>query len=186
MNCSSGSAPSGRLRGQRERSCFSCQHLLHSIQNRAYDSADHSSLDRFALNRWQVGLKSVRELRDRERLQPHAPRAGERGEKKAVAAEDHVLDSWHHRDLERDAGLERPNVSRMDSEGFAGLQVPSDELSGELKPGSALPAELLQQEAVATEDAGAERLLKSYADLNFRRTTQESVTVNHVFVARRN
>jgi hypothetical protein len=71
----------------------------------------------------------------------------------------------------------------MDSESFSGLKIFDDEFAGKFEPGSALSAEVLQEEAIAAEDARAERLLESDADLNLRRCAQKAVSVNHVFVA---
>jgi len=53
------------------------------------------------------------------------------------------------------------------------------------EPGSSLSGESLQQEAVAAEDARAQRLLKADANLYLRSGTEKAVTVNHVFVSRR-
>ena len=71
----------------------------------------------------------------------------------------------------------------MDAESFPGLKILDYQFAGELEPCGALSAEVLQEEAVATEDAGAERLLESDADLNLRRCAEKSVSVNHVLVA---
>ena len=52
--------------------------------------------------RWlgMYSMNLVGEFGDGQRLQPDLARAGERGEKDAVAAEDHVLDSGDALDLE--------------------------------------------------------------------------------------
>jgi hypothetical protein len=74
-------------------------------------------------------------------------------------------------------------MAGMDAESFSRLKIFDDEFAGKFEPGRALSAEVLQEEAVAAEDAGAERLLESDADLNLRRGAQKAVTVNHVFAA---
>src|SRR5580693_4484031 len=133
----------------------------------------------------QIFVDGVSQLRDWQRLQPDSSRAGEGGKKDSVAAEDHILDARNSGDLERNTGLKRTNMARMNAQSFAGLQVAHDEFSGEFEPGSPLSAESLQQEAVAAEDARAQRLLKADANLYLRSGTEKAMTVNHVFVSRR-
>ena len=70
----------------------------------------------------------------------------------------------------------------MDAQGFSRLQILRHQLTGELEPGRALPADMLQQEAVAAEDAGAERLLKADAELDLRRGAEEAMPVHHVLL----
>ena len=125
----------------------------------------------------EILLNLVSETGDGERLQPDAAGAGERGEKDAVAAEDHVFDAGDALNLERDGGLEGADVAGMDAEEFAGGEVFDDELAGEFEPGYALAADLLQEEAVAAEDARAERLLEADAEFDAGGGAEEAVTV---------
>ena len=46
------------------------------------------------------------------------------------------------------------------------MKIFDDKFAGKLEPGSALSAEVLKKETVATEDAGTERLLESDFDFN--------------------
>src|ERR1700677_3741149 len=131
----------------------------------------------------QIFVDGVSQLSDWQRLQPDFPWTREGGKKNSVAAEDHILDARHGRDLERYAGLKRSNMARMNAQSFAGLQVAHDEFPGEFEPRRSLSGESLQQEAVAPEDARAQRLLKGDINLYLRSGTEKAVTVNHVFVS---
>src|ERR1700744_2707518 len=137
--------------------------LFHAFQNGPDDAANNSGLRGFLTAAWHVLHQLVRELRDGQRLQPHSSRPGERGEKDALAAEDHVANAGDARDLKRHGSLEGANVSRMDAQQLAGSEVLDDQLARELEPCDTLSAHLLQQEAVAAEDTRAKRLLKAHA-----------------------
>src|SRR5579864_9083004 len=76
-------------------------------------------------------------------------------------------------------------MTGVNSQSFSRLQVAHDEFTGEFEPGRSLAAELLQQEAVATENARSERLLEADRNLNLRGRAQKAVAMNHVFVSRR-
>src|SRR5262249_22573534 len=97
----------------------------------AYDTSDYSSFDclprRFA---WEIFLDCVSELRDRQCLQPDFAWSGQRREEKAVSAEDHVPDAGDSSDLERHTRLKCADVSGMDPQVFAGLQIADDQLFG--------------------------------------------------------
>ena len=114
----------------------------------------------------QILVDGVSEFGDGKRLQPDSPRAGQSGKKNPIAAEDHILDARHGRDLKRNAGLKRADMSGMNAQGFPRLQVTHDQLPGEFQPGGALSAEPLQQKAVAAEYPRAQRLLETHTDLN--------------------
>src|SRR5580658_97783 len=162
------------------------QGLLHVVEDGADDSSDYAPFDRvFRGLAGEIPLDRVRQSGDGQGLEPDAAGAGQRGQEDSVAAEDHVLDAGDGGDLKCDAGLECADVAGMDAQGFAGLQVADNEFAREFEPGSALSADLLQQEAVAAENSGAQGLLEADADLNLRRGAEEALTVNHVFVAGR-
>jgi len=74
-------------------------------------------------------------------------------------------------------------MAGMDQQRLALLQIAGDELAGELEPCGALTAELLQQKAAAAEDARAEGLLESDADLNGGRCAKKAMAMDHVVVA---
>ncbi len=73
----------------------------------------------------------------------------------------------------------------MNAQIFAGLKVARDQFAGEFEPGNTLSAESLQQEAISAENARAQRLLKTHANLNLRGRAEEAVAMDHVFVSGR-
>src|SRR3984957_17784772 len=75
-------------------------------------------------------------------------------------------------------------MPRMNAQGFSWLKISDHEFAGKFEPGYALSAEFLQQEAVSAENSGTERLLETDADLNLLRGTEETVTVNEIFLRR--
>ena len=74
-------------------------------------------------------------------------------------------------------------MAGVDAEVFSRAQVFDDELARELEPGGSLAGDALEQEAVAAEDAGAERLLEAHAELNVGRGAEEAVAMDEVLVA---
>src|SRR5215468_1916923 len=131
--CWAGSQGKGGFRINRE-TCHRTQRsidLSHVVQDRAYDTSDDSSFDRLPRGfAWEIFLDGVSELRDRECLQPDSAWSGQGREKKAVSAEDHVPDAGNSGDLERHTRLKCADVSGMDPQIFAGLQITDDQLSG--------------------------------------------------------
>ena len=71
----------------------------------------------------RYGSQGVRQVRDRQRLQPDPPGTREGGQEQPLAAEQLVLDAGHHLDVERHLRLEHPDVARVHAEHLAGLQV---------------------------------------------------------------
>src|SRR5260370_27648532 len=157
---------------------------LHSIQNRSHNSSHDATLHvlRASLVR-QVFIDRVRQLGNRERLQPDSARASERSQENSVAPENHVLDPRNGRDLKRHAGLKCADMPRMDPQSFSRLQIAHHEFAGEFKPCSALPAEPFQQKATAAKNTSAQRLLKPERNLNLRRGAHKAVAMNHVFAS---
>jgi hypothetical protein len=163
------------------------QRLLHLIEDGAYDSSDDAALDIFSsIFLRHVFREGVGKSGDGERLQPDSSGASESGEEDTVAAEDHVFDAGDGGDLERDAGLEGSDVAGVDAESFSGLKVADDKFAGEFEPGHALSSDALEQEAVATENSCAERLLEADAELNLRGGAEKPMAVDHEFVSGRN
>src|SRR5437879_13482096 len=74
-------------------------------------------------------------------------------------------------------------MAGVDAEEFAGGQIFDDDFAGEFEPGGSLPGDLLEEEAVAAEDAGAEGLLEADAELDAGGGAEEAVTVDEVLVA---
>jgi hypothetical protein len=142
---------------------------LHPFEDGADDATDYATLHYlFAAFSGEILLDLMGEARDGQRLQPHAARAGERREKNAIAAEDHVLDARHTLNLKRNAGLKSADVARVYAQCFTRCEVLDDEFTGEFKPRDALSADLLQPKAIAAEDTRAKRLLESNAELDVR------------------
>src|SRR5690349_23649216 len=114
----------------------------------------------------QVLLDRVCQVLHAHRLQPDAARPRQRGEEKALAAEEHVLDSGHGHDVELHRLLEHPDVARMHAQGVAGLQVIGHDFTVELDPGLALTLQALHAKTGAAEHAGPESLLKADRELH--------------------
>src|ERR1700722_11986418 len=144
--------------------------VLAIVEHRSHDAAEHCSsthiTHRFPTVVRQIRLQCMREVHEWKRLQPHASWSCERGEKDAVATEEHVADALNARDVESDARLECADMTRMYTQRLTRLQIAHDGLAAQLQPGSPIAINLLQQESVAAEDARAERLLKTDAELN--------------------
>src|SRR5579862_3133782 len=155
---------------------------VHVVEDGADDAAEDARFG-FAPLCWHVLHDLVGQAGDGEGLEPDAAGAGELREEEAIATEDHVAQAADHGDLKRDAALECADVSGVDEKCFAGTEIAHNQLAGELQPGGALAADLLQQEAGAAENARAEGLLESDADADARGGAEESVTMDHVFVA---
>src|ERR1700690_564269 len=134
---------------------------------------------------WQVFIERMRQPTDPQRLQPDSPWPSQRSEKKPVAAEKHVLDARKSRDLKRNAGLKRPDMSRMHPQSFSRLKIADHEFAGKFQPRGPLPAQFLQKKAVAAENSRAQRLLEGDGDLNLRCPAQKAVAMNQVLVSRR-
>src|SRR5438309_11760332 len=101
--------------------------LFHSFQYRADDAADYSTFHSPPGFGRQVTIDGMRQFCDGQRLQPNASGTGQRGEEDAISPENHILDPWDCRDLERNAGLESSDVPGMNPQSFAGLKIAYDE-----------------------------------------------------------
>ncbi len=157
---------------------------LHAFEDGAYDATDDTAFGGlFGAGLRHVLLELMGETGDGEGLEPDSSGAGEGGEEDAVATEDHVADAGDAGDLEADAGLEGADVAGMHAEGFARGEVFDDDFAGEFEPCGSLPGELLEEEAVTTEDAGAEGLLEAYAEFDAVGGTEKAVAVDEIFVA---
>src|SRR5260221_10432084 len=82
------------------------------------------------------------------------------GEEQALAAEQNIAEAAHHLDVEPDAGSLDADMADMDEQHVIGPEVLFDDLAGEIEPDGAGPRHLLQDEALATEEAGTEALLE--------------------------
>ena len=122
----------------------------------------------------------VSQFGNRQRLQPDPARTGQGGEKDAVSAEDHVLDSRDPGDLKSNAGLEGSHVPRVHAQRLSRGQILDHQLPRQLDPASALPGHLLQQESVSAEDPGAQGLLEANPELDLRGGAEKAVAVDQI------
>ena len=81
------------------------------------------------------------------------PGPGQAGEEEAVAAEQLVAYPGQHGDLEPNAVLKHADMAWMHVDLLARCERVAHDLPAEFDPEPALPCDLLQQEAVAAEDA---------------------------------
>ena len=95
----------------------------------------------------QVFLHGVGQVSQRQRLQPYAAGAGERGQKDTVAAEEDHAYAGHTHDLKA------ADVAGVCAECFARCQVADDDFARQLKLCGALTVDALQQKAIAAKDA---------------------------------
>ncbi len=159
---------------------------FHIVEDGADYSADHAPLHRLSASFvGHVPLERMSQFGNWKCLEPDSTGASQNSQKNSVTAEDHIFDSRHGRDLERNAGLECSHMAGMNPQSFAGLKIANHEFSRKFEPSGAQSAHLLQQKAVAAENARAQRLLKANADLNLRSGAEEAVAVNHVLVSGR-
>jgi hypothetical protein len=101
-----------------------------------------------------------------------------------VAAEVTVGDARDPDHLERDRRPEHPDVPGVDPQRLARHQLVRDHVAGQLGPRPALAAEAVQDEALAGEDPGPERLLEAGRDLDAGRARQKAVPVHQVLRSR--
>src|SRR5579875_1228092 len=84
------------------------------IEDGTYDGANSPALHVIAPPLAGCILHNlVRKPGDGKRLQPHAPGPGQQGQEQSVAAEDHVLDPRHARNLKRYAARKRAHMAGM-------------------------------------------------------------------------
>src|SRR5271163_280953 len=87
------------------------------------------------------------------------PRTGERRQEQAFATEQDVLEATDHLNVEADAGLEHADMAGVDEQPFARREIAFDQFAGEIEPNNSRPRDLLQNEALAAEETGAEPFL---------------------------
>jgi len=124
----------------------------------------------------------VGEALNGQSLEPDAAGAGKCGEEDSVAAEDEIAKSGDALDLEGDVGVEGADVAGVDAKGLAGSEVLDDDFAGEFEPGHSFAVDLLEEEAIAAEDAGAEGLLEADAERDARGGAEEAMAMDHVLV----
>src|SRR5579859_3767093 len=122
----------------------------------------------------------MRQVWHGQRLQPDAAGASQLHQEQPVATEDRIGDAADHGDVERDAFLEHPDMARMYQQRLAGAELMGDNLAAQFHPGLSVAGQALQDEALAAEDAAAERALQGHAQLDALHAAQEAVTVNQI------
>src|SRR5690606_34917534 len=113
--------------------------------------------------------------RERQRLQPHRARAGERGQEHAFAAEQHALDPADSLDVHVDAGVERDHAAGVDVDAFARGELALHHRAAGVHEHPAVAFELLHDEALAAEQAGEDLALEVDADRHAACAGQEAV-----------
>src|SRR5690606_27389978 len=104
------------------------------------------------------------EPRERARLQPPAAGAGERGAEQAVAAEQRGLEPADPLDVVRDARLERHEAAGIEAQRLSRCEIARHDRTAGMNEREALAFELLQDEALAAEQAGADLLVPRDAE----------------------
>src|SRR5581483_536218 len=107
---------------------------------------------------------ALREAGERQALQPDAARAGQRGKEQPFAAEQHRFQVARPLDVELDVLRERDDAAGVHAQPLAVVQLALDDAAAGVDEGHAVALELLQDEAFAAEEAGAEPLLEGDAD----------------------
>src|SRR4029077_6928378 len=97
----------------------------------------------------QVLLDRMRQVLHAHRLKPHTTGTCERGQEEARPAEERVLDSWNRGDAELHRFLEHADVTRVDAQRVASLEVIGDDLAVQLDPGMSLALQSLHRETGA-------------------------------------
>ena len=82
----------------------------------------------------------MREVGQRQRLQPDLSGSRQPSDKKAVPAKDDVLDPWNNCDVEVDGGIEHPNVPGMHHQLLSRCQVITKDFASQFDPGCGIPA----------------------------------------------
>src|SRR6267154_6170304 len=108
----------------------------------------------------QVLLDRVCEVVHRHRLKPHPAGSGQRCEEEPRATEESVLDAGNGGDVERDRLLEHADMSRVDAQRVAWLQVVNHHLAVQLDPRGALTLQPLHAKTGTSEDPGTQSLLE--------------------------
>ena len=103
--------------------------------------------------------------------------------RKTPSPPKNVLDALDAVELERDAGVEHPDVAGVDPDRLPRRELVLDDLAVELDPGVAGARHLLEDEAGAAEETGADLLLEPDRQLDARHAAQVAGAVDHVLVA---
>lgn len=110
--------------------------------------------------------------------------AGDDGVENALSAEHHVLEPRDRLDVHGAGGVHGRQVSGVHHQGLAGVQVILHDVAVELREGHASAGELLHDEPLAAEEAGAQLLLEEDGQLDARLAGQEAALLHHQLPAR--
>src|SRR5207342_708759 len=135
----------------------------------AAQSAEHGTLVAAATALRRRSEHATGHARERQRLQPHLARSGERREEHAFAAEQHALDAADRAHVHVDGVVESHDTTGVDVEAFARAQFAFDHGAAGVHEHPAVAFQLLHDEALAAEQAGEDLALEVDADLHAAR-----------------
>ncbi|CAN4071859.1 putative acetyltransferase involved in intracellular survival and related acetyltransferases, partial [Dysosmobacter welbionis] len=113
-------------------------------------------------------------LRDRHGLEIDMARSGDNGVEDPLTAEHHVLEPRDRLDIHGAGGIHGRQISGIHHQGLTGIQVVFHDMPVELGEGNPPAGELLHDEALAAEEAGAQLLLEKDGQLDARLAGQEA------------
>ncbi len=104
---------------------------------------------------------ATRQPTQRQRLQPHVPRAAQRREEQAFAAEKRALDVADVLDVVVDTRLKGDETSRVDAQRFTRSELALINRAAGVNEREAVALQALQDEAFAAEESAPSRLVKA-------------------------
>ena len=111
-------------------------------------------------------------------------RSGDNGVEDPLTAEHHVLEPRDRLDIHGAGGIHGRQISGIHHQGLTGVQVVFHDMPVELGEGNPPAGELLHDEALAAEEAGAQLLLEKDGQLDARLAGQEAALLHHQLPAR--
>ena len=127
--------------------------------------------------------QNCRDAADRHGLQIDAARSGDDGVENALAAEEHVFDARNAFDLHGAARVHGGEIAGVDDNGLTGLQVVFLHMAVKFAEDRACAGELLENEALAAEEARAELLLEEDRELDAGLAREEPALLHDQFSA---
>src|SRR6185503_972627 len=143
------------------------------VQEVAERAEDRALLAAAAPGLRRRGVDPAREARERQRLEPHATGAAKDRVEQPLAPEQHRLDAAHELDVVVDARLHGHDAARVHAQRLAGGEGALLERAARVHEAPAVALELLEDEALAAEQPGAEALRERDADRHALRRAQE-------------
>src|SRR5437762_8242269 len=139
-------------------------HLRISLQQIPDAAENRSFLAPAAADAWNRLVDPSRQPAERQRLQPDAPGAGQRGEEQSFAAEERRLDPADKLDVVADRRLQGDDAAGINAERLAGQKVEGMQHPAGMDEAEAVAFEALHDEPFAAEQPHAEAPLKRDAD----------------------